>query len=137
MKNEEKTQQATLFGGVVAETEPTRELEFVKVYEEVVNDGDLFTMTPTTATYNQTKHCLTLVDTNKAQALTVWFENHPNARYKSVPEGVRLGNAVAKELEIEISEYDDLAACFMDNDLELSITHTGEKGRLWTINKTG
>ncbi len=129
----ENTQQKTLFGGIVENEEPKKELSFVKVYEEVVNDGDQFTMTPTTATYNEVKHCLTVIDTDKAQALTVWFENHPNARYKSVPEGIRLGNAVAKALDITIVEYDDLAACFMDNILELNITHTGEKGRLWTV----
>jgi len=129
------TQQKTLFGGTVAEDEPKKDLAFVTVHEEVVNDGDQFTMHPTTATYNETKHCLTLVDTEKAQALTVWFENHPNARYKSVPNGVRLGNAVAKCLEVEICEYDDLAACFIDNALEVNITHTGEKGRLWTVSK--
>ena len=129
------TQQKTRFGGTVTEDEPKKDLAFVTVHDEVVNDGDQFTMHPTTATYNETKHCLTLVDTEKAQALTVWFENHPNARYKSVPNGVRLGNAVAKCLEVEICEYDDLAACFIDNALEVNITHTGEKGRLWTVSK--
>ena len=129
------TQQKTLFGGTVTEDEPKKDLVFVTVHEEVVNDGDQFTMHPTTATYNETKHCLTLVDAEKGQALTVWFENHPNARYKSVPNGVRLGNAVAKCLEVEICEYDDLAACFIDNVLEVNITHTGEKGRLWTVSE--
>jgi len=129
------TQQKTLFGGTVTEDEPKKDLVFVTVHDEVVNEGDQFTMHPTTATYNETKHCLTLVDTEKAQALTVWFENHPNARYKSVPNGVRLGNAVAKCLEVEICEYDDLAACFIDNALEVSIVHTGEKGRLWTVSE--
>ena len=128
-----ETKQKTLFGGIAEGTEEKKELVFVSVHEEVVNDGDQFTMTPNTATYNETKHCLTLVDTDKAQALTVWFENHPNARYKSVPNGVRLGNAVAKCLDVEICEYDDLAACFIDNQLEVHIQHTGEKGRLWTV----
>ena len=129
----ENTQQKTLFGGIVENEEPKKELSFVKVYEEVVNDGDQFTMTPTTATYNEVKHCLTVIDTEKAQALTVWFANHPSAKYKSTPDGVRLGRAVERCLRIGIADIEDLEAFFQENDATLNITHNGEKGRLWTV----
>ena len=132
-KEEKETRQTTLFGGYVEQVEQAQELVFVKVYEEVANDGDQFTMTPSTATYNRTKHCLTLVDTDKSQALTVWFENHANARFKTTPEGVRLGRAVEKAFKTNISDYEELAACFLNHTLELHITMNGDKGRLWTI----
>ena len=67
MENENR-KQTTLFGGFVKEEQ--QPLTFVKVYEEVASDGDQFTMAPTTATLNEEKGCITLVDTNKSQALT-------------------------------------------------------------------
>ena len=130
MENENR-KQTTLFGGFVKEEQ--QPLTFVKVYEEVASDGDQFTMAPTTATLNEEKGCITLVDTNKSQALTCYFDNHPSARFKSTPDGVRLGRAVERALKVEIGSYADLASAFVENTLELNITHTGDKGRLWVI----
>ena len=129
--NTDNRRQTTLFGGFVQEE--AKPLTFVKVYEEVASDGDQFTMTPTTATLNEEKGCITLVDTNKSQALTCYFDNHPSARFKSTPDGIRLGRAVERALKIEIGSFADLASAFVENTLELNITHTGEKGRLWVI----
>ena len=78
---EASTKQTSLFGGFVEEDKPT--LTFVKVYEEVVSEGDQFTMHPTTAKFNEDRGCLTLIDANKNQALTVYFEHAENARYTS------------------------------------------------------
>jgi hypothetical protein len=129
--SEKPMRQTSLFGGFVEEEMPP--LTFVKVYEEVVDEGDQITMTPTTATLNEEKGCLTLIDTNKSVALTVYFENHPNARFKSTPDGVRLGRAVERALKVQIDELGLLASAFAENDLELNVSHTGEKGRLWVI----
>ena len=63
MKKE--TKQTTLFGGYVEETESEQTLEFVKVWEEVVNEGDQFTMTPNNVIYNETKNCMTMIDSEK------------------------------------------------------------------------
>ena len=131
MKDE--TKQTTLFGGYVEETESEQTLEFVKVHEQVVSDGDQFTLTPNNVIYNETKNCLTMIDGDKNQALTVWFENHPNSKYNSMPDGIRLGRAVEKVMKINLATAQDLEDCMTDTKFELTITHTGEKGRLWTV----
>ena len=127
------TKQATLFGGYVEEDESEQTLEFVKVYEQVALEGDQFTLTPNNVIYNETKNCMTLIDGNKNQALTVWFENHPNAKYQSMPDGIRLGRAVEKVVKLHLATAQDLEDCMTDIKFELTITHTGEKGRLWTV----
>lgn len=132
MPTDNNTKQTSLFGGFVEEEQTP--LTFVKVYEEVVSDGDQFTMTPTTATLNEEKGCLTLIDTTKSQALTCYFANHPNARYASTPDGVRLGRAVERALKVGIADLAQLEAAFNENQATLTVTHTGEKGRLWVVN---
>lgn len=132
---ENETKQTTLFGGYVEEEQTERALEFVKVYEEVVNDGDQFTITPTDVIYNETKNCMTLIDGAKNQALTVWFENHKNSKYKSMPDGIRLGRAVEKAMKVNFATFEELELCMNQNAIEVNITHTGEKGRLWTAKK--
>ena len=134
MKENKKTKQMSLFGGFIEEEQPP--LEFVKVYEEVANDGDQFTLRPSTAKLKRDEEtdepkCLTLIDSEKNQALTVWFQNHPSA--KSTPDGVRLGRAVERCLRIGIADIEDLEAFFQENDATLNITHNGEKGRLWVV----
>lgn len=130
------TKQTSLFGGFVEET--AQPLEFVKVYEMVANEGDQFTMNPTTSKLkrdpeNDEPMCLTLIDSGKNQALTVWFANHPSAKFASTPDGVRLGRAVERCLRIGISDISDLESFFQENSTTLNITHNGEKGRLWTV----
>lgn len=132
MKKDE-TKQTTLFGGYVEETENEQTLVFVKVHEEVVSEGDQFTLTPNNVIYNETKNCMTMIDSEKNQALTVWFENHPNAKYQSMPDGIRLGRAVEKVMKINLATAQDLEDCMTDTKFELNITHTGDKGRLWTV----
>ena len=133
---ENQTKQTSLFGGFVEDEKPP--LEFVKVYEEVVAEGDSFTMSPTTSKLKRDDEtdeplCLTLIDSKKNQALTVWFANHPSAKFKSTPEGVRLGRAVERCLRIGIGNMEDLESFFQENESTLNITHTGEKGRLWVV----
>ena len=136
MNKKTETKQTSLFGGFVEDEKPP--LEFVKVYEMVANEGDQFTMNPTTSKLKRDPEtddpmCLTLIDSEKNQALTVWFENHPSAKYKSKPDGIRLGGAVERCLKIGISDINDLEAFFQENDATLNIIHNGEHGRLWTV----
>lgn len=128
---EKNTQQTSLFGGFVEEEQTP--LTFVKVHEQVVAEGDQFTMNPTTAVLNDEKGCLTLIDTDKSQALTVYFENHPNAKFKSTPDGIRLGRAIERALKVGIADLGLLESAFNENDTQLTITHNGEKGRLWVV----
>ena len=135
-KTEKKpTAQTTLFGGFVEETQDP--LNFRKVHEEVVADGDQFSMNMGTATLKNDDDgeakCITLIDGDKNQALTVYFSQHENAQFKSTPNGVRLGNAVARSLKIDIFAYEDLVNAINENDLTLTIVHNGSKGRLWTV----
>lgn len=126
------TTQTTLFGAYAAEAE-TAELEFVKVYEEVANDGDQFTLNLNSAVYNEEKECLTVIDADKNQALTVYFTQHPNAQYQSTPEGVRLGRAIQRCIKQTVNDAEELVQQIKDNDFVLTVTHTGSKGRLWTV----
>ena len=126
-----KMKQTSLFGGFVEEEK--QPLTFVKVYEEVVSDGDNFSMTVSTAKFNGEKKCLTLIDNEKNQALTVYFEHSPNARYTSTPDGVRLGRAVERNLRQELDSFEALEAFFREHDARLNIQHMGEKGRRWTV----
>tara|TARA_Y100001937_G_scaffold20039_1_gene27883 strand:+ start:1116 stop:1517 length:402 start_codon:yes stop_codon:yes gene_type:complete len=128
---EASTKQTSLFGGFVEEDKPT--LTFVKVYEEVVSEGDQFTMHPTTAKFNEDRGCLTLIDANKNQALTVYFEHAENARYTSTPDGVRLGRAVERCLRESIDSFERLEQFFKEMSARLHIVHMGEKGRRWTV----
>jgi len=130
-KNQTENQQ-TLFGGYVEEAERP-ELEFVKVYEEVVSDGDQYTMSLNSAVYNDEKNCLTVIDSDKNVALTVYFEQHPNAKYQSTPEGVRLGRAIQRAIKMTCNDGDELVRQIKERDMVLTVTHTGSKGRLWTV----
>ena len=127
------TVQASLFGGLVS-TREDEPLTFLKVYEEVANEGDTLTLTLTGATFNADRQCLTVIDDDKRQALTVYFDNHPDAQYATTPDGVRLGRAVERCLSEPISTYEGLADTIRAaQPLTLTITHTGVKGRLWTV----
>jgi len=123
--------QTSLFGGFVEEE--TQPLTFVKVYEEVPNDGDQFSMTPTTAKFNESRGCLTLIDSEKNQALTVYFEHAESARYTSTPDGIRLGRAVERAIREGLSSFGQLETFFKEHTARLTITHMGEKGRRWTV----
>jgi len=127
----EKTVQINLFGEFVEAEE--NELEFVKVYEEVAEEGDNFTMAMNSAKYNVEKDCITVIDSDKQQALTVYFTQHPSSKFQSMPEGVRLGKAVQRALKETISDGSMLALSINHNDLTLTVTHTGIKGRLWAV----
>ncbi len=131
MSEDKKTKQTSLFGGFVEEE--AKPLTFVKVYEEVANDGDQFSMTPTTAKFNEERECLTLIDTEKNQALTVYFEHAANARYTSTPDGIRLGRAVERCIREGLTSFGQLETFFKEHDARLNITHMGEKGRRWTV----
>lgn len=133
-KTNEKTEQATLWGGYV-ETQPSDPLTFVKVHEEVVSDGDNFTLSLNAASYNEDKQCLTVIDSDKNQAVTVYFTQHPDSQYQSVPNGVRFAKAMQRCLKVTINDGDELVRQVKDQDLTLTITHMGIKGRLWTITK--
>lgn len=127
------TKQMNLFGEFVA-TE-TKDLEFIKVYEEVVSDGDQFRMKMNSAVYNEEKGCLTVVDGEKAQALTVYFTLHPDARYNGTPDGIRLGRAMQRCVQATAPDVETLRDLITEGDFELTITHTGSKGRLWTVRR--
>ena len=128
---ENETKQTSLFGGFVEDQQPS--LTFVKVWAETPNEGDQFTMTPTTATFNEEKGCLTLVDSEKNQAMTVYFEHAPNARYTSTPDGVRLGRAVERCIREGLSSFGQLETFFKEHDARLNIEHMGSMGRRWTV----
>ena len=135
-KNENKTtKQATLYGGFVEETQDP--LNFVKVHNEVVNEGDQFSLNMGVATLKVDDEgndkCVTLIDGDKNQALTVYFNQHADAQFKSTPNGVRLGGAVARCMKADISSNEDLVSVINENDLTLHIVHNGKKGRLWTV----
>ena len=131
-----KKEQTTLWGEFVpqAENEKTP-LEFIKVWEEVVSDGDQFSMNMNAAAFNEEKECLTVIDDEKNQALTVYFSQHPDAKYQSTPEGVRLARAVQRCLQETLLDFEILTLAIKENDLRLTITHTGSKGRLWTVQR--
>jgi hypothetical protein len=126
-------EQQTLWGGFVAVETQDSPLEFIKVWEEVVSDGDQFSMQMDNAAYNSEKGCLTVIDNDKNQALTVYFTQHPDAKYQSTPEGVRLARAVQRCLQETLLDEDILCHAIKSNDMKLTITHTGSKGRLWTV----
>ena len=132
--SQNETTQTTLYGGVVAEDE--NPLVFVKIHEEVVADGDQFSMDLKTSKLkveDGDDKCITVVDTAKNQALTVYFNQHENAQYKSTPDGVRLGRAVARCLKVNLTSNEELESVIKENDLTLTVTHNGTKGRLWTV----
>ena len=127
-------QQQTLWGEFVPSEEQKQEpLEFVRVWEEVANDGDTFSLAMHQASFNDEKECLTVMDTDKNQALTVYFTQHPSAKYQSTPDGVRLARAVQRCLGKTLIDYEVLTDAIKNNDMVLTITHTGSKGRLWTV----
>lgn len=128
-KNE--TKQTNLFGAFV-ETEKTT-LEFIKVHEEVVNDGDQFSIKMDSVAYNDERDCVTVIDNEKNQALTVYFTQHPHATYESTPNGVRLGRAVQRRIKATVGDAETLCDVITAGDFVLTITHTGSKGRLWTV----
>jgi len=130
----ETNQQATLWGGYV-EAQPSAPLDFIKVHEEVVNDGDTFSLSLNAASYNEDKQCLTVIDSDKNKALTVYFEQHPESKFESTPNGVRFARAIQRCLRLTINDGDELAQTVKDQDLTLTVTHMGSKGRLWTIAK--
>lgn len=127
-----KKEQTNLWGEFVAAPAESP-LEFIKVWEEVVSDGDQFTMTMNSAAYNAEKGCLTVIDSDKNQALTVYFTQHPDAKYQSTPEGVRLARAVQRCMQETLLDEEVLCDAIKSNDMQLTITHTGSKGRLWTV----
>ena len=127
-----ETVQTSLFGGLVSQNED-RPLKWLRVYDEVANEGDTMTMRLTAAAFNDEKGCLTVIDGDNDTALTVWFENHPDAKFTSTPDGVRLGRAVERALKQPIASHDGLVDAIKGHDLTLTVTHTGVKGRLWTI----
>lgn len=128
-----KKEQTTLWGEFVPSNAEKPPLEFIKVWEEVVSDGDQFTMNMNNAAFNAEKGCLTVFDDDKNQALTVYFTQHADAKYQSTPEGVRLARAVQRCLQQTLLDEEILRDAIKDNDMRLTITHTGSKGRLWTV----
>lgn len=126
--------QQTLWGEFVPNAnEENKPLEFIKVYEEVVSDGDRFSMSMNSVAYNDEKECLTVIDQDKNQALTVYFSQHPSAQYQSTPEGVRLVRAIQRAMQTTLGDIEVVVDTIKDNDLVLTVLHTGSKGRLWTV----
>ena len=133
MKNmSKKTEQTNLFGAFV---EPTQDepLQFVKVYEEVEADGDQFTMNLNSAAYNDERDCITVIDSEKNCALTAYFTQHPESKYQSTPDGIRLGRAIQRCVRATVNDADELVALIKSSDLVLNITYKGEKGRAWSV----
>ena len=135
MKNmSKKTEQTNLFGAFV---EPTQDepLQFVKVYEEVEADGDQFTMNLNSAAYNDERDCITVIDSEKNCALTAYFTQHPESKYQSTPDGIRLGRAIQRCVRATVNDADELVALIKSQDLVLNITYKGEKGRAWSVTR--
>ena len=129
-----KTEQTNLFGAFV---EPTQDepLQFVKVYEEVEADGDQFTMNLNSAAYNDERDCITVIDSEKNCALTAYFTQHPESKYQSTPDGIRLGRAIQRCVRATVNDADELVAIIKSQDLVLNITYKGEKGRAWSVTR--
>jgi len=133
--NETETVQVSLFGGIVSESEDAP-LTFLKVHEMCAEAGDVATLTLTGATYNADRGCLTVMDDDARYALTVYFDNHPDATYATTPNGVRLARAVERCLRVPLGSYEAVEQTIRDHaPLLLTITHTGPKGRLWTVER--
>lgn len=129
------TVQTSLFGGLVS-TDEDAPLVFLRVYAEVAEPGDVMHVELTGATFNEDRQCLTVIDDTTRHALTVYFENHPDAQYQTTPDGVRLGRAVERCLQVPVSSYEGLAETIRaEAPLRLTVTHTGPKGRLWTVER--
>ena len=134
-EQDEQTVQTSLFGGLVSHDEDAP-LTFLRVYAEVAEPGDVMHITLTGATFNEDRQCLTVIDDTTRHALTVYFENHPDAQYRTTTDGVRLGRAVERCLQAPVSSYEGLAETIKaEAPLHLTVTRTGPKGRLWTIER--
>ena len=127
-----KKQQTTLFGEFV-EKQPDEPLQFVKVYEEVEADGDQFTMNLDSAAYNEERDCITVIDSEKNCALTAYFTQHPESKYQSTPDGIRLGRAVQRAIRETVNDGDILADVIKNRDLTLTVSYEGQNGRLWSV----
>lgn len=131
-KMSKKTEQTNLFGEFV-EKQPEEPLQFVKVYEEVEADGDQFTMNLNSAAYNEERDCITVIDSEKNCALTAYFTQHPDSKYQSTPDGIRLGRAVQRTIRQTVNDGDELVAIIKDQDLTLTVSYEGQNGRLWSV----
>tara|TARA_R100001163_G_scaffold56556_1_gene44308 strand:+ start:13902 stop:14303 length:402 start_codon:yes stop_codon:yes gene_type:complete len=125
-------QQTTLFGAFV-ENEQDEPLQFVKIYEEVEADGDQFTMALNAASYNEDRDCITVIDSEKNCALTAYFTQHPESKYQSTPDGIRLGRAVQRAIRTTVNDGDELAQIIKERDMTLTVSYQGQNGRLWTV----
>ena len=131
LDDNEASQQTTLFGGTV--TDEDRKVEFVRVSEEVARHDGQFEFAVDGITYNDVKGVITVFNGN-GFALSAWMENHPNAKYATTPEGVRLANAIARRFKMQTEDVNDLMSAVnnSDEDLTLVVKNT-EKGRLWVV----
>tara|TARA_R110001592_G_scaffold363343_1_gene684545 strand:+ start:12566 stop:12988 length:423 start_codon:yes stop_codon:yes gene_type:complete len=133
--NQEKTRQVSLFGGFVEEQTESKPLEFVTIREEVPQDGDHFMMDMDNATYNEEKDCVTIIDFDKSQALTVYFTNY-DPKWTTVPDGVRLYNAAERAISDGIPSHTAFEDVVKQGNFTLCVEHMGEKGRLWSVTTT-
>ena len=134
-----KDKQETLYGGSVGGDYTAPATTFVKVYEEVQEVGETFTLTLSGCALNESEGRLTLFDnTNDEEttATTVYFNHHPNAKFTdSTPDGVRLGQAVARCVG-PLTSNADLAQNIQERDLVLTVEgveFNGGFARLWTV----
>jgi len=127
-------QQQNLFGEFI-EKQPDEPLQFVKVYEEVEADGDQFSMALNSAAYNEERDCITVIDSDKNCALTAYFTQHPDSKYQSTPDGIRLGRAVQRCVQATVNDGEELVNIIKSSDLVLTITYKGEKGRAWSVTR--
>ncbi len=133
MSNEAK-KQTNLFGEFVEgkSNEPTVK---VRLYNEVVDDGDQYSMAIDGVAYNEEMNCITLFDNTKNVRTTLGFENHPNTpvftnekgeEFSPTPDGIKFGKAVQKAIKRTINDGHDLEAVLKDGSFNLHVKKVGK-----------
>jgi len=110
-------------------TEQEDGLNFVRYWEEL-KDNDSFTLTFSRVKWNEEAGCITFL--GDEQAMTLWMENHKNAKFDSTPDGIRAINAMGRAANISGKTTVESIVDLVNGDGGSITVEKTEKGRLWS-----
>ncbi len=129
-----ENKQTNLFGEFVEGTKNEPSVK-VRLYNEVVDDGDQYSMLLSGCAYNEEKNCITLFDDTKNVRTTLGFENHPNTpvftndkgeEFSPTPDGIKFGKAVQQCVERTIADGHDLETILKSSVYTLTVKKVGK-----------
>ena len=133
-KNETENIQVDLFGKAVSDTEIV-ERHKVNLASENPKNTQLEMQIESAIVKHDKNLVLLFGKVGKVESMLGLFTKH-SEKYpsESVPNGKRLGNAVARKADwtCGTKTYDDVVSWLSDNDATLKVTHN-DKGRLFEI----